>query len=157
MRFFLLNSAVFLLVGLIGALPAEARSICRGKPHITLDDGARACVLMKEITELKRTRTGHPGEASDTQIQTADGGAVIVNFPDEETYRDVPPQSLEFRRNEICDMFRDEFRAKIARPRDPFMVVIMTWGDRPSPDKKTEGSWLESFHGRLCNTLRSRR
>ncbi len=153
MRFFLLSSAVFLLLGLTSAMPAEARSICRGKPQITLDDGARACVLRKEITELTRTRTGLPGWGSESQVQKADGGLVIVNFLDEATHRDLSFETREFRRIEICRIFRGEFRARIARPRDPFMVVIMTWGARPSPDKSAGGSWLESFHGRACNTL----
>lgn len=156
MRFFLLSSAVFLLLGLTGVLPAEARSICRGKPQITLNDGVRACVLRKEITKLTRTRTGLPGWGSESQVQKADGGLVIVNFLDEAHYQDVSFETREFRREEICRFFRDEFRAKIARPRDPFMVVIMTWGARPSPDDSARGSWLESFHGRLCNELKSR-
>lgn len=155
-RFSLLFVMFCLFLGFVGVLPADARSICRGKAQITLKDGTRACVLRKEITTLTRTRTGVPGWGSESQVQKTDGGLVIVNFRDEASFREVEAQAQDFRRDEICRKFRDEFRAKIARPRDPFMVVIMTWGERPSPDESAKGSWLESFHGRLCNRLRAR-
>lgn len=159
MRLFIPFVAVLLMSGLAGAKPAEARAICKGKPQITLKDGTSACILQKEVIELTRTQTGLPGWGSESQIQKADGGLVIVNFRDEANYRDVPFETREARREEICRTFRDEFRAKIKRPRDPFMLVILTWGERPTRSERGrpgDYTWTESYHGRLCNELRSR-
>lgn len=155
MRSVLMFVATLLILGLAGAMPAEARAICKGKPKITLKDGTSACILQKEVIELTRTRTGLPGWGSKSQIQKADGGLVILNFDREASWKGLG-QVLDFRQEEVCDIFRDEFRAKIKRPRDPFMLVILTWGERPQRDVVGDYSWIESYHGRLCNELRSR-
>ena len=114
------------------AAATQADAMCRGKPQVKLSDGSVACVLKKETTQFRNTQYIVGAGPSAARKSEHMGAAVVVKFGNEKDASSLSRKILAARAKELCKRYRSGFLVEISKPANPFMVVVMTWGDKPS-------------------------
>lgn len=140
--------------------PSQAEANCKGQPEIGLSDGSRACVLKKDVTAITATQSIKGAGPAARRSSSADGGIVVLKLLDEQSASDAGWNGVRKRGREVCQRYRDEYLQKIARPGNPFMVVVMTWGETPGkrivitkePSRGPSGIGNLSVHRKTIST-----
>lgn len=134
-----------LAVGLV-LVASQADAMCQGKPVIKLSDGSTGCVIKKEPTEIRRTRS-MVGAGAPARLSSAMNGAVVeVNYAGENAGSKISRTLVAKRAKEICLSFNKELLKEVKKPGNPFMVVVQTWGKNPQLAKRTfftKSCWIK--------------
>lgn len=133
------------------ATAAQANVFCKGTTRIEMSDGARACVIQKELTEITRSRSIVGGGPATVLKSEMSGAAVVVNFENESRATGLSSRVLRTRAREICARYAPEFIAQVKRPGNPFMVVIMSWGKKKGDVTTSDkGSYRQIYLTKNC-------
>ena len=118
---------LLLSIGLIFVLPVAADARCGGKPQMKLQDGTRGCVGSRELIDFTSS-WGIEGSGP-ASTRTNVHKVPFVRFESIATERkSVSKRQIRNWAQQICETYKSEFEAMGNFRRDPFMVVLFSWG-----------------------------
>lgn len=133
----------------LASTPVHA--MCKGKPRIDLSDGSKACVMAVKTTEITFSIGIEGTGPATTRKSSKDGGVVALHFLSEPDARSVPFRAINARAKAICQRYKPTLLAKIAKPGDPFMVAVFSWGKKPArASKGLSQTYREIYLSKNC-------
>lgn len=131
---------------------ASAQVACNGKALITLSEKKRACVVSITTTEITMTQSVTGAGPATARASKSEVGVVALRMLDEQTAKAVSRNALHRRARAICESYKSRVMSLVKKPSNPFMVVVMGWGNtQKSPlGGRRSPNYREFFLNQSC-------